>query len=67
MLCQYDADILHFTPLIILVASHKSDPTSTVGRNTPNTKLRLKANPYVPNANLSNLNDFPYSDVPGLV
>ena len=29
--------------------------------------LRLKAHPNVPNANLSNLNDFPNSDVPGLV
>ena len=29
--------------------------------------LRLKAHPNVPNGNLSNLNDFPNSDVPGLV
>ena len=29
--------------------------------------VRLKVHPYVPNANLSNLNDFPHSDVPGLV
>ena len=33
----------------------------------PWLKVRLKAHPYVPNANLSNLNDFPSSDVPGLV
>ena len=30
-------------------------------------KVRLKAHPNVPNANLSNLKDFPNSDVPGLV
>ena len=30
-------------------------------------KVRLKAHPNVPSANLSNLNDFPNSDIPGLV